>query len=645
MSKIKVSWVQPNFQQGPKEFNGYYLPYSAGVIWSYAIHQPEIKEKFELGHIIWRRDDIDQAAQQLSSSDIIAFSTYVWNHRYNYALAKRIKAINPKCLIIFGGPQPAITDPKLFEENPYMDIVIKLEGEKTFVDVLNGYESRNWDNIPGLLINQNGVALDTGEPSRIDNLDCIPSPYLTGIFDKIIKENPGVQWNATLETNRGCPYACTFCDWGSLTYNKVKKFDLTRVFAELDWIGENCVFVTITDANFGMFVDRDNAIIDKMIEVQKRWGKLTNYSMSWAKNQKTEVVGIVRKLINESPSSGMGLTVSVQSLDDDVLENIKRKNLAQHKIEEIFDLCDRNNIPLNTEFILGLPGDTAEKWKDNFWKIFKAGNHTGISTYSAQMIANAEMNLLQRRIWKIVSVPVYDYMSGAYEESEPELEECVDLVISTKDIPKETMLDLWVWNGFIQAFHITGTSTYVARFLYAYQQIDYEDFYENLYAYLQHDEWFSNELKELRSYYQNWIDHGRINHPPIGKVDVFGWNLLYRIILNIHQHERMNHVLNLIDKFVRMRYNVDSDILDELFDFQKNFVLDYRTMKSLPLTKTYHYDFLGLIQDNTPLARTCVYNFDTREDKNMPFERFLENLYFGRKRNFGKAIITRHNNT
>jgi hypothetical protein len=43
----KSAWVQPNFQQGPKELNAYYLPYSAGVIWSYAVTDSWVKENFE----------------------------------------------------------------------------------------------------------------------------------------------------------------------------------------------------------------------------------------------------------------------------------------------------------------------------------------------------------------------------------------------------------------------------------------------------------------------------------------------------------------------------------------------------------------------------------------------------------------------
>jgi len=75
----KLSFVNPNFQQGPKEFNAYYLPYSAGILWSYASQFSEISEKFELREFIWQREDLADAIAKIGDSDIIGFSTYVWN--------------------------------------------------------------------------------------------------------------------------------------------------------------------------------------------------------------------------------------------------------------------------------------------------------------------------------------------------------------------------------------------------------------------------------------------------------------------------------------------------------------------------------------------------------------------------------------
>ena len=638
MTKKRISFVQPNFQQGPKEFNAYYLPYSAGVILSYALASKKVQESWELDHLVWRREPIEELALKLSTSHVVAFSTYVWNHRYNYKLAKLVKTFNPECTIVFGGPEPAIEDPELFAKEPFMDLVIKMEGEITFRRILEDHGS-DYSHIEGLLINSPTGMINTGDPKRINDLDEVPSPYLTGIFDRVMAQNPGVIWNATLETNRGCPYQCTFCDWGSLTYNKVKKFELERVYDELDWIGEHCGFVTITDANFGMFVERDNMIVDKLIEVQKRWGKLESFSMTWAKNQKNEVVDIVKKLITESPNFGQGLTVSVQSMDNDVLENIKRRNLDQHKIDEIFALCDRNNIPVYTELILGLPGETVESWKEAFWKIFRAGNHGGINILQCQLLENAEMNLLQKKLYKLESVPVYDYMSGSY--GDVDLNESIDVVVSTKTIPRETMLDTLVWSSFIQTFHINGLSTYIARYLAKQQNIDYSKFYEDLYVWVQQDPWFRRQFAETRSYFENWMTKGRIDHPRIGNIEVFGWNLMHRTTLYMVKDKMINYVFDSLDKFLDSHYNIDSAVKNQLLQFQRNYVIDYRDLKSYPMQMTSDYDFLGYIQDNAKLKNTTVYQFDTAENTDMSEDRFLENMYFGRKRNFGKTNITR----
>ena len=638
MTKKRISFVQPNFQQGPKEFNAYYLPYSAGVILSYALAGEKVQESWELDHLVWRREPIEELALKLSTSHVVAFSTYVWNHRYNYKLARLVKTFNPECTIVFGGPEPAIEDPELFKKEPFMDLVIKMEGEITFRRILEDHGS-DYTHIEGLLINSPTGLINTGDPKRINDLDEVPSPYLAGIFDRVMAENPGVIWNATLETNRGCPYQCTFCDWGSLTYNKVKKFELQRVYDELDWIGEHCGFVTITDANFGMFVERDNMIVDKLIEVQKRWGKLESFSMTWAKNQKNEVVDIVKKLITESPNFGQGLTVSVQSMDNDVLENIKRRNLDQHKIDEIFALCDKNNIPVYTELILGLPGETVESWKEAFWKIFRAGNHGGINILQCQLLENAEMNLLQKKLYKLESVPVYDYMSGSY--GDVDLNESIDVVVSTKTIPRETMLDTLVWSSFIQTFHINGLSTYIARYLAKQQNIDYSKFYEDLYAWVQQDPWFRRQFAETRSYFENWMTKGRIDHPRIGNIEVFGWNLMHRTTLYMVKDRMINHVFESIDKFLNTQYNIDSAVKNQLLQFQRNYVIDYRDLGSYPVQMSCDYDFLGYIQDDAKLENTTVYKFDTAEDKNMSEDRFLENMYFGRKRNFGKTNINR----
>ena len=634
--KTKIAWVQPNFQQGPREFNAYYLPYSAGVIWSYSLADPQIRERFEVTEWIWRREAVEVTAQRLAQNDIVAFSTYVWNHRYNYAVAQRIKEIRPEVLIIFGGPEPAVTDSDLFRKEWFMDLVICYEGEITFKRVLTHYDAKDWESIPGLLINRNGVAVKTPDAERIGSLEEVVSPYLAGIFDDIMAQHPDITWQGTLETNRGCPFQCTFCDWGSLTYNKVKKFELGRVFDELEWMAKrNFDWISITDANFGMFAERDSLIADKIIECQELYGSPRTFSVAWAKNQKKEVIDIVKKLL-DARGFNQGLTLSVQSLDLDVLENIRRKNMEINKLNEVFELCDQRNIPAYTELILGLPGETLGTWKKNFYTLYDLNQHTGITVFQAQLLENAEMNLLQKKLFKITSQPVTDYFAGSY--SVEHVEESIDVITGTKDLPTPRMLDAQIFAWFQTTMHINGFATLVARFINRYLNISYHDYYEDLFEYFMTSDWLNKEADETRQYFSNWMVTGRINHPKIG-VEIHGWNIIHRTSMNMHQEGRIDELYDFLEKFLE-RYNLPKALQDSLMRFQRNYYIKYDDRNQYPMDLTLDYNIWDYLSFNRPLEKTqSIYRLDFPEDKTMNLNRFLELFYFARRRNFGKATV------
>lgn len=636
--KKTIAWVQPNFQQGPKEFNAYYLPYSAGVIWSYAIADPEIRDAWEVSEWVWRRDEVEPIAQRLAKNNVAAFSTYVWNHNYNYELARRAKELNPNLLTIFGGPEPAITDPDFFRKNPFIDLVICYEGEITFRKVMQHIDSRDWENIPGLLINRNGEAVQTGDAKRIESLEEVASPYLSGVFDKLVADNPEITWQGTLETNRGCPFACTFCDWGSLTYNKVKKFELERVFDELEWMAKrNFDWISITDANFGMFPERDGMIADKIIECQEKYGSPRTFSVAWAKNQKKEVIDIVKKLL-DARGFNQGLTLSVQSLDLDVLENIRRKNMEINKLEEVFELCEQRNIPVYTELILGLPGENLETWKNNFYRLFEMGNHTGITVFQAQLLENAEMNLLQKKLFKITSQPVTDYFSGSY--SNEHVIESIDIITGTKDMPWEMMLDAHVFSWFINTMHINGLSTLLSRLVHKYSGISYDQFYSELFEYIQDHEWLKKEQDQVRQYYTNWMTSGKIEHPNIG-IEIHGWNLIHRSIINMHVEKQYESIFDMLEKFMA-RFNLPPTLLASAMKFQRNYLVAYEARNQYPMNVELDYNIWEFLSFNQDLVEAPVsYHLEFPEDKTMSFPRFLELFYFARRRNFGKATVDR----
>jgi len=639
----KVSFVNPNFQQGPKEYNAYYLPYSPGIVWSYVNQFDSINQHYSLGDFIWRRDPIEEAVDLLKDSDVVGFSTYIWNRAYNHVLGRELKIQNPDIFIFCGGPEPPVTDPDFFEKFPYIDVVVVQEGEISARAILEELKNDKPDftHIPGLLVNVDGKTIKTGEPERIQVLDEIPSPYLTDVFKSLMAKHPEVRWNVTLETNRGCPYACTFCDWGSLTYNKVKMFDLHRVYQELEWVGRNgCDFISLADANFGMFPKRDMLIAEKLIAVQKEYSNPKAYTIAWAKNQKQEVVDIVKKLIYEGGSK-MGLNLSVQSMDDDVLEIIKRTNLEINKIEEVFKLCEEHNIPLYTELILGLPGETLTSWKNNFYKLYRSGNHTGITVYQAQLLENAEMNLTQKKMYKMEGRIVYDYLVGTYNEHE--VKEGIEVITSTRDMPREQMIEAQVFSWFMNTFHINGMTNYISRVLEKSQGISYEDFYGKLYEYIQTDEWLIQEIARIKEHYFNWTENGKIDHKPIEGMEIHGWNLIHSTVITLQSQFKHTPVFDLIEKFTQETYGhlLSHELFEDLMLFQRKFLVNFEEKEEYPMNIQFEHDISGYLQNQCELTTPAEYEFDFPEDKDQSIQRFCEQIFFARRRNFGKAWLTK----
>ena len=106
----------------------------------------------------------------------------------------------------------------------------------------------------------------------------------------------------------------------------------------------------------------------------------------------------------------------------------------------------------------------------------------------------------------------------------------------------------------------------------------------------------------------------------------------------LHNEDRIDQTYELIQQFIQIQF--DDVCVDQLVAFQKATVVYHGSLAHLPLYQSFDWDFWGYLVHNTELNRAAQYKFDTAEDKAMSPRMFLENFYFGRKRNFGKAQIT-----
>lgn len=650
MTKKIVSFINPNFQQGPLHLNAFYLPYTSGVLWSYASLFSEVTDNYALGEFIWKRENIDEVVQRLKDHHIVAISGYIWNKTYNHALVSKLKEINPSIIVIVGGPEYPIQKDNFFELFPYIDYCVKSEGEYVFRDILTELtkDEPNIKSISGILINDNGTIVNTGDSIRISNVDEVPSPYLTGVFDELMSANPDIIWNAIFETNRGCPYMCTFCDWGSLTYSKVKRFHLGRVFDELEWFGKNKIdYVSIADANFGMFPDRDMEIACKLIEVRKKYSYPNAYAMSWAKNQKLAVLDIASKFAEGGNKAGM--QISIQSLSDPVLTAIKRKNLAINQIQETMQLCEERNIPVFSEIILGLPEETLYSWKNNYYGLFEAGNHNTIYSYQALLLENAEMNLTQREEYKIEALKVYGNILGAYSADDG-LDEGVEVVVATNTMPKEDMIQALIFNWYITTFHIHGLTNWISRFLRKYKNIQYDEFYDGLLKHIQTDEWLNTEMKVVEENSRFWLETGRLLiKDTIADQQIEWWNLVHITVMNLQAQNKCEQVFDVIEDYVRLTYDIEKPLLDELLEFQRKNVIVHADIGKYPKFVESTHDVYGYIMGeelNNPVAYQLDFaltaDLDSEVNPNtLPIDVFCANYYYRKKQLFGRARITK----
>ena len=357
--------------------------------------------------------------QELSENPgIFLFSNYVWNHERNLRFTNQAKKANPHNLIVHGGPDTPRyegDEKEYFKAHPSVDVTVRGEGEVTFTEMLKALAGSFGDGpvdlsplreVPGLTFRLGDEVIRTPDRDRITDIDQVPSPYLSGVFDSLAEV--GIPY-MTLETNRGCPYACTYCDWGSATASRIRKFDLDRIFAELEWcVKAKAESIWVADANFGIF-ERDVDIARKVAELKKEHGNPTVFTTNYAKNTVKHLQPIV-EVMAEAGILTNGL-LSLQSMDTDTLLTIRRSNIKADKWEGLAGEFRNAELPLFVDIMLGLPGSTLESFHNDLQHC--ANREVYAKIFPTELLVNSPMNDPEYRAEHQIQVQSPDEIDGA----------------------------------------------------------------------------------------------------------------------------------------------------------------------------------------------------------------------------------------
>lgn len=433
-SPVTVGLVQIN-----NSFSGQnYLPYSVGLLQAYVYRHAVAPERYEFLPLIYKRLPAQDAVRALLPAAVVGFSTYVWNERISLEIARRLKEQNPETLIVFGGPQVPDRVELFLRQHPFIDLACHGEGEAAFLQILESFPARDWESVGSIsYVAADGALVTHPRIPRLRDLSKVPSPYLENVFEPLLDANPDERWLALWETNRGCPFSCTFCDWGSATAAKVVPFDSDRLYAEVDWFAKQQIeFVFCCDANFGILA-RDLELTRYVIETKEKYGYPQALSVQNTKNA-TERAYQVQKLLADA-GLNKGVTISLQSVDDGTLKAIKRQNISSASFQELQRRFTHDRIETYTDLILGMPEETYESFADGVAHVIANGQHNRIQFNNLSILPNAEMadSEYRRRYGLTTVTSKIINIHGTIDLSEDDIQEYQELVVATATMPPE----------------------------------------------------------------------------------------------------------------------------------------------------------------------------------------------------------------
>ena len=607
--------------------NTYYLPYAVGMLTAFAKNCEEVNNSYDFKRIIYSFEDIDESIKSLENPAFFGFSNSIWNYHYNLEYARRLKEAYPDCVIQFGGHHvPPTTE--FLEKYEFIDILIHRKGEEAFRDVLLALKNGgDLSVIPNISYrDENGTPVQT-EEKKITIAD-YPSPYLTGVFDDILKDTQ-YQFSCVLETNRGCPFNCCYCDWGELN-SKVRLFPFEKVIAELEWMADNKIeFVYCVDANFGMF-ERDELVAQKLVELKLTKGYPQRLQVSYAKTE-TDRVFRINKLLADH-DIGKGATLAMQSLEPVVLDNIGRVNISKQQYANQISRYRNAGISTYTELILGLPGETLDSFSKGLCETLELGQHSSVSAYYCELLPNSDLaspQYMKKYGIKTVSTALNQYHCESMDDV---LSGASTIVVGTDTMSVSDWIKANEFSTCVQSFHHFGIMQCIAMYIRKEKNISYYDFYSAVHNFIKEESSFCKDIFDKASVVLNNFVNGKGGLT--FRDDTFG-KITYPIeefvfLSCLHDSDKF---YGEIRRFVE-RYIDDKNLLDELFRYQLSVMLrpgKYAFDEKFSYNFKDYFDAI-LCNSYIPLEKKEItYNFTTPFTTDTWPEYAREIIWYGRR--------------
>ena len=627
--------------------NQVYFPYSSGVVWSYSKTKPIIKENYALKKWFYYREGAEKIIKDIKEPDVLAFSCFMWNWNLNCEIAQAIKKKNPNCLIVFGGQHQPLSDRNdgFFQEYPYVDIIVHHEGEESFYEILveNLNENSNFKNIDGITINSDGLEFRTPARPRIKDLENTPSPYLDGSFEELLKSNTkNLQFDANIESARGCPFSCAFCEIGERYYVKVRT-SYAKTKKEIEWLARNQIeYVNDANSNFGMFHEFDYDLALYVKDTKEKFGYPQAYRVTWAKGKADKVLDIAK--IFENASAQKGMTIALQSMNDGVLKAIKRKNIDGGKLKEFIEMYEGENIASYVELIWGLPEETLDTFIDGVSQIMEYGYHNYLDIHLMMLLPNAPIGSKEYiEKYGIKTSKTQPRFSHRHITNEL-VNDTVQFVTETNTLSLEEWVEGHQFRWAVIFGHYLGALQFLARGMNKIYDVPLKEFYIKFLEYAKNNQntFIGKEYSEIKSNLYKILDNKRHWGFVVEGAGDINWYVDESTCIKIAKDKNKDKFYDEIRDFLYKNYPfAEQDVMDELFEYQICRLSDPYT--EYPFEKTFEYNIHDVIESEKKIQKQK--NKVEFNSKNYNSDLFLwakEVLWFGRRvskyKTFAKII-------
>jgi radical SAM superfamily enzyme YgiQ (UPF0313 family) len=323
--------------------------------------------------------------------DVLAFSVMGWNYRQCCIVAEAYRQANPQGWVIFGGPHTSYNPGPVFTRAPAVDVIVNGEGEMTFHELMTefakGTSVHELDHVLGISFRRpDGEIVTTADRPLIQDLDSIPSPFLTGALPLLDPSGRFLYDVALMESNRGCPYKCSFCFWGQGIGQKPRCFSVERLEAELELFARlGVVDIVLCDANFAM-LKQDEEFVELLVKYRERYGFPRNFEANWAKNKNKRFYAIARRM-KEAGLTG-SFSLALQSLNLEALTTLQRRNMKINEFEDLAQWLFAEGFDSYIELVWGCPGETYDSFIEGYDRVSRFVSK--VATYSLHLIPNTD---------------------------------------------------------------------------------------------------------------------------------------------------------------------------------------------------------------------------------------------------------------